>query len=40
MSAATICRDEDVDVAIEAVTIDRVIGNSYFAKPREVCRPV
>jgi hypothetical protein len=29
-------RADDVDVAIEAA-IDRVIGNSYFAKPREVC---
>ena len=36
MSAATICRDEDVDAAIEAA-IDRVIGKSFFAKPKQVC---
>lgn len=38
MNAATISRDEEpaIDDAVEAA-IDRVIGDSFFAKPKQVC---
>jgi hypothetical protein len=36
MSAATILSEPATDAAIETA-IDRVIGNSFFAKPKQVC---